>query len=270
MNKIGLFGGGFQHAYSSTLWKHPSFFKWEKNSSCEYNCFIDEAIVANINTPIKKFAWLVENSETIEKYTGTISKVIENAEEISKAYDFVLSHDKRLYSLAPNFYYLPSIGTWIETPRIYKKNKLCSMTCSNQRQLTGHDFRLQWAKKLINKVDLYGRWINPFNKKEDALCDYMFSVTIESAQYETYFTEKLLDCFATGTIPIYHGAPDISKHFNMDGIILLTENFDPSQLSPELYLSKENAILDNLNRVLKYNTIEDWIWERFIKKHENI
>ena len=33
----------------------------------------------------------------------------------------------------------------------------------------------------------------------------MFSVCIENDVYDTYFTEKILDCFATGTIPIYKG-----------------------------------------------------------------
>ena len=31
--------------------------------------------------------------------------------------------------------------------------------------------------------------------KEVGLCDYMFSVVIENGIYETYFTEKILDCF---------------------------------------------------------------------------
>ena len=31
MDKIGLIGGGFQHAFSSTLWKKPSKFSWSKN-----------------------------------------------------------------------------------------------------------------------------------------------------------------------------------------------------------------------------------------------
>ena len=47
-----------------------------------------------------------------------------------------------------------------------------------------------------------------------------------------YFTEKLLDCFATGTIPVYLGAPDIGKVFNIDGIITLSDEFD---ISDEVY-----------------------------------
>ena len=48
-------------------------------------------------------------------------------------------------------------------------------------------------------VDFYGRGFETeIVRKEEGLCDYMFSIAIENASYETYF-EKLLDCFATGT-----------------------------------------------------------------------
>ena len=60
----------------------------------------------------------------------------------------------------------------------------------------------------------------------------------ENGQYETYFTEKLLDCFATGTIPVYLGAPDIGNYFNKDGIIDLTDEFE---VSDEIYFSKMDA-----------------------------
>jgi hypothetical protein len=265
MNKLGLFGGGFQHAYSSTLWKKPSFFEWAKNTICDYNCFVEEAIVPNMHRPVRKFAWLVENSYVIEKFHGTITEVLKHADEISKNYDFLISHDKRVYSLAPNFFYVPPHGTWIEHPLIYNKKKLCSMVSSNKRQIDGHDFRLDWVRRLHGKLDLYGSGINPFKKKEEALCDYMFSVTMESAQYPTYWTEKILDCFATGTVPIYYGSPDIGEYFNTEGIILLTDDFDPSQLSPELYASKRSAIEDNFKRSLQYNVIEDILWEKFLK-----
>ena len=63
---------------------------------------------------------------------------------------------------------------------------------------------------------------------------------------DLYFTEKLLDCFATGTIPVYLGAPDIDKHFNKDGIINLADEF---YISEELYYSKMNAFCDSMSEI---------------------
>jgi hypothetical protein len=115
-----------------------------------------------------------------------------------------------------------------------------------------------------DQVDLYGRGFNEIEEKEEALCDYMFSVVIENGVYETYFTEKILDCFATGTIPVYLGTPDIGDYFNLDGIINLTEEFEVSE---EIYYSKMDAILDNLERVKKIEVLEDFIYKTYLENN---
>ena len=38
-----------------------------------------------------------------------------------------------------------------------------------------------------------------------------------------YFTEKLLDCFLSGTIPIYWGCPSIGDFFNTKGMIIFDD-----------------------------------------------
>jgi hypothetical protein len=52
-----------------------------------------------------------------------------------------------------------------------------------------------------DRIDVYGRGISEIPNKEVGLKDYMFSFAVENDTYDTYFTEKILDCFATGTIP---------------------------------------------------------------------
>lgn len=51
------------------------------------------------------------------------------------------------------------------------------------------------------------------------LFDSMFHIAIESTSINNYFSEKLLDCFRTKTVPIYCGCPNIGEYFNIDGII---------------------------------------------------
>ena len=80
--------------------------------------------------------------------------------------------------------------------------------------------------------------------------------------FKTYFTEKLLDCFATGTIPVYLGAPDIGDHFNKDGIIDLTEEFEVSE---EIYYSKMDAIKENLEKAKEIEVLEDFIYRRYLQ-----
>ena len=126
----------------------------------------------------------------------------------------------------------------------------------------GHLKRLELIERIGDQVDLYGRGFNEIELKEEGLCDYMFSVVIENGFYESYFTEKILDCFATGTIPVYLGSPNISKYFNEDGIIKLTEEFEVSE---EIYNSKIDAIKDNLERAKQYEVLEDFIYLNYFK-----
>jgi hypothetical protein len=89
----------------------------------------------------------------------------------------------------------------------------------------------------------------------------MFSVAIENM--DNWFTEKLLDCFLCGTVPIFYGTPNIGKWFNMDGIILLKNEFDIEELNEDMYTSRKDAIKDNFERALKMEVVEDYIWENY-------
>jgi hypothetical protein len=262
--KIGLIGGGFHHAFSSTLSKKPTYFEWSKGNIEDVTFFIDDSISQGLNTSCKrKFAWLVESRDIIP---NAIEYVKNNYEAISKSYELLFTHSKEIYDLADNFVYLPSHGYWIEFPKIYNKTKLVSMISSSKNWTNGHRYRLQKIEEFRNKVDLYGRGFNEIDKKEQGLCDYMFSIVVENDSYKTYWSEKILDCFATGTIPIYYGSPDISNYFNMDGIIILDENFNIEMLNESEYLKRLDAIKDNFNRCLEYDIIEDIIFEKWIKE----
>jgi hypothetical protein len=263
MKKIGLIGGGFQHAFSTTLWKKPKYFEWSKGNVEDITFFIDNAIIDGLNVECKtKCAWIVESRDIIPNLNDY---VIKNINLIINSYDIIFTHDKSIYNLSEKIIYLPPHGYWVEIPKIYKKNKLISMISSNKNFSTGHRKRLSFVEKFKNSVDLYGRGFNEMDKKEDGLKDYMFSITVENDSYPTYWSEKILDCFVTGTVPIYYGSPDIGDYFNMDGIILLTEDFDITKINENEYYKRMSSIKDNFDRALQYNVIEDIIYEKWIK-----
>lgn len=249
--KLKMLGGSFSHAYSSTLWK--------KSNSVEYTNEATLSISID-NFKIADFCWLHE-SKSIIPYEYQYAK--ENYKLLKNVYKVIFTHDQELLNLDSDlFKFVPACGYWIESPTIHTKSKLLSFITSNKEMCEGHKYRLNWANKLRGKCDIFGRGINEIQKKEQGLNDYYFSIAIENGKYDTYFTEKILDCFATGTIPIYYGTEKICEHFNKDGIIFLNDSFDPSQLSKNLYESKKTAIEDNFNRVLSYNTVEDWIVQK--------
>ena len=60
------------------------------------------------------------------------------------------------------------------------------------------------------------------NDNKIALFDSQFSITVESSIESSYFTEKLIDCLLTKTVPIYWGCPNIGEYFDTRGMIRFT------------------------------------------------
>ena len=210
----------------------------------------------------KYIEWVTEGAEDTFYIDNTINDGIQDGRDVEDTYEIIFTHDQQLLALGDKYQWCPAQGFWIKEPKIYEKSKMISMIASNKAMCEGHKLRLEWVERIGDQVDLYGRGFNEIADKEEGLCDYMFSIAIENGQYETYFTEKLLDCFATGTIPIYLGAPDIGEHFNKDGIIELTDEFDVSE---EIYYSKMDAMKDNLERAKEMEVLEDFIYLRYFK-----
>ncbi len=76
------------------------------------------------------------------------------------------------------------------------------------------------AISAYRKVDSGGRHRNnlpdgkPVPDKLAFQKQYKFSLTCENSSFKGYVTEKIVDAFAAGTIPIYWGDPDIKELFN--------------------------------------------------------
>ena len=263
MKQINLIGGPFQHAYSSVWWKKPKEIEWLKNqyiSDISFYVDNDIKIGVNDNKPQRKFAWLNESRQ----FHNMTDWIIYNKEKIEQNYELLFTHDDNISKLSEKFIFIPGNGFWIETPKVYNKTKLLSMITSVKNQTIGHKKRHQIMSKFASKMDLFGRGIKDIKLKEEGLSDYMFSFAIENDNYDTYFSEKILDCFATGTIPIYWGTKNISKYFDSNGIIFYDDKFDISMLSKEFYLSKLESIKYNYEKVLEIEIPEDYIFKNFI------
>lgn len=265
--RFNLVGDTFTHLTNgnkgySVHGKESKYIKWVKDHPlAEGTFYIDNTINDGIGDGRKglKYLWLLESKHI---KPGLVESIIDNEQLVEDTYETIFTHDQRLLALGDKYKWVPAQGFWIKEPKIYEKTKMISMIASNKRMCEGHVKRLGWVERIGDQLDLYGRGFNEIADKEEGLCDYMFSVAIENGEYETYFTEKLLDCFATGTIPVYLGAPDIGDHFNKDGIIDLTEEFEVSE---EIYYSKMDAIKENLEKAKEMEVLEDFIYRRYLQ-----
>jgi len=265
--KFNLVGNTFTHLTDgnkgySVHGKESKYIEWVKDGSGEVTFYIDSTLAqAQIDeTSGPKYGWLLESKYITPQIVDSVRMF---PEKYLETFDLIFTHNQDLLKLDSKFKWVPAQGFWIKEPKIYEKSKMISMIASNKKMCEGHRFRLQWVERLWGQVDMYGRGFNEIALKEEGLCDYMFSVAIENGQYETYFTEKLLDCFATGTIPVYLGAPDIGKVFNIDGIITLSDEFD---ISDEVYYSKMDAIKENLEIAKTMEILEDFIYLNYFNE----
>lgn len=95
-----------------------------------------------------------------------------------------------------------------------------------------NNFRAQVFEKLnqYRKVDSGGSFMNnlpdhqPVPDKYEFQKNYKFSLAMENSKISGYTTEKIIDAWAAGTIPIYWGNPDIVKEFNPASFINITDN----------------------------------------------
>jgi hypothetical protein len=129
--------------------------------------------------------------------------------------------------------------------------------------------------RLKGKVDLYGRGFNEIPDKLTGLKDYMFSIVVENTKKDYYFTEKLIDCFRTGTIPIYWGCPSIGEFFDLNGMIIFDDIYEMkpilNSINLNTYNEKIESVRNNFEKAKKYLIAEDYMFENYLSKYyENV
>lgn len=133
-----------------------------------------------------------------------------------------------------------------------------------------HKIRHKIANEALKAgVDVFGGFNNGimFDYKSRTLKDYRFQIVVENDIKPYYFTEKIIDCFAAMTIPIYIGATKIDEFFNSDGIIKISkdENIEKivQRCTEQEYNNRINAVIDNYNRCLKYQNLDNLLYESY-------
>lgn len=207
-----------------------------------------------------------------EGKTGWLLEPIFNRPD---AYDFLLqkgpkmkevwTSDRKLMGMLPNARFVPFGGCWIapDDRRVWPKTKGTSIIVSVKRGSEAYEMR--HAVAVMDGIDAYGYDHTRLTDKINGLRDYRFQVVIENVWCDYWFTEKLIDCFATGTVPIYRGCPSIGDFFNLNGMILVNDATDIATFIREdlakCYESILPAIHDNFERAKKYYLAEDWLCE---------
>ena len=135
---------------------------------------------------------------------------------------------------------------------------MISQVSSTKELCPLHSYRYNLAKYLKANSDIVdvtiGKDCDPkmgWKPIYHSLHDYRFSVVVENIIDKWNFCESLSNCFATGTVPIYYGATDLGKYFNMDGVVMINDmkNEEVLELTNSLtvndYEDRIDAIKEN-------------------------
>ena len=189
------------------------------------------------------------------------------------SYDYALTHDQSLLDNNSNSFLYEFGGCWVKNYDQSTDKVFGVSTLIGGKQMTpGHSLR---TSILNNKNSLSipkTIWIsrnypprnNPDNDpilqggKKD-MFDRQFHICIENVKRKNWFTEKLLDCLHTRTVPIYYGCPNIGDWFDIRGFIIVETLEDIirecNKLTPEIYQKMEPYIEENYNRAQLYSNV---------------
>jgi len=259
----------FSHAHSTSNWFKPTFFEWDfTNTHGDFIFFTDnnmqDATLPQYQ-PYKKYAWLVESPAVTPRAYAYVK-------EHPQIFDKIFTHSEYLLE-NENAYLLPIGGCHLDEVDItleHNKDRLISMMYSNKNFASGHGLRHEIASKYSHLIDVMGSGVDGRHVKKIESCkNYAFSVVIENCKEGYYFTEKIIDCFLSGVIPVYWGCEYISQFFNAEGFITfnsaeeLYEIVKDPQYLIDFYTDHMDHIVENYNLALNYKIAEDYLFTKY-------
>lgn len=146
-------------------------------------------------------------------------------EKVSLSLDFpyfLYAHNQDFFSLFPQDKKRKKL-----TEKQFHQKKFCAFVVSNWE----NQERIQFFKKLsqYKMVDSYGAVYyncdfpqnerNNFLNNQELFEQYKFVICFENSQAESYITEKILNVFLAGALPIYRGAPNIKDYFEASSFL---------------------------------------------------
>lgn len=155
------------------------------------------------------------------------------------------------------------------TDKSFDKKFKVSFIKSYKNFLEGHRLR-SYVPELLNNKKFESLHLENIPIKFPLFKDSMFHVAIENIKERNYFSEKVIDCFMTKTVPIYWGCPNISDVFDKNGMIIFN---DLNELNTILTNLTENDYLDRLSYIEKnYNLAKKYafFFERVNNMLKNI
>lgn len=194
-------------------------------------------------------------------------------------YDVILTHNQEVLDNCDNSELFEFGSCWITDFDYNEKKEFEVSFLVGGKSLTiGHNLRhVIWNNQ--EKISLNKNFFNsshfPYRTTKDSkilgnnklpLFKSQFHICVENSKENNYFSEKLIDCFYTKTIPIYWGCPNIGEWFNTDSIIIVNSveeiiNFC-NTVDEDFYIQKIKSINENYENCKKFLKYHDRVTEK--------
>lgn len=191
--------------------------------------------------------------EPPELYQAFAGMVQENQHK----FDLILTYDPRLMSLPQAKEFCP-VASWISPDIVLDKTDQISYIMSSKVYTYAHRMRFMILRRYGNQKNL-----GPFEffmhrsppripTKDPYFARAKFNIACENDIIPNMYTEKLLDCFVTRTVPIYFGCTNLEKYFDTRGVIRFNSIDELEHiidtLTPEDYDRMQPYIEENYQR----------------------
>jgi hypothetical protein len=216
------------------------------------NNTLPETIPFKNKHAFKVFMCSNEPSSSINRELNSV--IIKN----SFQYDLVLTTEEEVLRCTPNSILFPYGGTWLgkkdgshkdslgvfdenNIQNLNKKFQISFLTTSHLGKSGYYMRQTIWNNKHVIKIPsvFYSSTRFPTtnvipsgfifsntlhdgllpNDDKMHLWNSQFNIAIESSKEKSYFTEKIIDCLLTKTVPIYFGCDNIGEFFDVRGIL---------------------------------------------------
>lgn len=249
-----------------TLTQKPKYIEWTKADAPIV--FYSDSYVreAHFDPNPNKCALLIE-PRSIQP------QVYEYMESNYKKFKYIFTHDSKLLEIAPNAKLIFWGGVY-EFNDVPKTDDI-SMVSSDKRMCELHNFRMELAYYLEQyNVDCMGTFDGGNRVDTKTIyAPYRFSVVVENYIDDYWFSEKLCNCFANKTVPIYVGAKRIDEIFDPKGIIRVDYNGRETanviadivkKMNPKFAYDIRKEFIDaNYERVKDFTCFEDTFYVQY-------
>ena len=242
-----------------------------------YTC---KNMLKKIGTPSVMYGAFTESRTIVP---GDYEEVLKDPKLLSE-FKYVFTYDDRVLNDVPNAVIAPfSAYYWYgkDNPdnisdNLYEsKSRNVSVLASAKELCHMHSVRKRVALKCKREglADTFGSFDggNYLESIDETLKDYRFSIVVENDISDYYFTEKIINCFISQTVPIYLGARKISEFFDPEGIIQITEadaehiEVILRECNEDSYMGRKDAILENYKRAQEYSSPWDYLYTRYMR-----